>query len=84
MYFLCDAVRCVCIFYGASSLKDDVAVIVMLVDVVNGDARFPLFCGEDGFMNVHSEHPLSAEFGQKRRMNVHHPLVECPDEVCRG
>ncbi len=45
------------------SLKDSLAVVIKLVDVMDGDPAFFFTCCDDRFVNVASIHPFAAIFG---------------------
>lgn len=55
---------------GAMGLEQVVAVVVMFIDPVNGDAGFGFPGGQYGCVDVNSVHALSTIFGQEGRMDV--------------
>src|SRR5687768_14423798 len=65
--------------HGADALEDNRAVVVLLIDEVNGAAGDFAAVGEDGFVNFSAVHSGAAEAGEERGVNVHDAAV-----VARG
>lgn len=50
--------------HGAMGLKNVIAVVVVFIDSVDGDAGFGFVGGEYGGVDVEAIHALSAKLGQ--------------------
>ena len=60
----------VCREHRAFGLKDDSALVVVIIDIMNGDAAF-LFAGcNNGFVHMVSVHAFTAIGREKGRMDV--------------
>ncbi len=68
---------CVVGIDGAVGLKYNVAVVVVFIDAVDGDARFRFTGGQYGLVYPDAVHALSAELGQQGRVNVQDLVGVC-------
>jgi len=55
-------------------LKDGPAVVIELVDEMDGDPAFFFACRDDCFVNMPAVHSFSAVFGEEGRVDVDDPL----------
>lgn len=73
-------IRAVFCLYVAPRLKDDIAFIVVLINIVNSDSRFLFFMSNNGFVYVVAIHALATKGRQQRRMDIDDAPRECMDE----
>lgn len=67
---------------GAPLLEDDLALVVLLSDEVDGASGFGFAGGDDGFVDVEAVHAFAAEFGKEGGMDVEDALGEGGEDGC--
>ncbi len=63
--------------HGAEILEDDPSMVVVLVDIMNGDAADPISCCDHRLVHLLSKHALAPVFGQEGRMDIDDPAAKC-------
>src|SRR5258706_7943325 len=61
--------------HGAGALEDDWAVVVFLINEMDGAAGDFAAMGEDGFVDALAIHSRAAECGEERGVNVHDAVL---------
>ena len=61
---------------GASGLEENLALVIMRIDIVNRDARLRLASGQHRLMHMMAIHAFAAKLRQQRRMDIDDPIGE--------
>jgi hypothetical protein len=57
-----------------SYLEDGLPVVIVFIDIMDGDPALFIFCRDDGFMDMSSIHSFSAVARQERGVDVDNPV----------
>ena len=74
VYFLCNVIRRIFGRDGANGLEDYFTLIVMRIDLMNGNAGERIPVGPDCLVYAHSIHAFAAIFRQQGRVDIDHVM----------
>lgn len=83
--FQCKHTACQCISriigqHRACSLKNGVAMVILLIHIVNSNATMFFFIVNYGLVHMVAVHTLASILWQQGRMNINDALRESPDK----
>src|SRR5512138_1901550 len=56
--------------YRTAHLENDIAIVIVLIYIMDGDPTFFFFCIDHSIMNEGPIHSFATEFRQERRVNI--------------
>ena len=83
VYFCRQRVGSVVVVEQAAGLEQGGTLVIILVDDMDGDARYRLVVGDDGFVYMMSIHAFSAIMRQQGRVDIDDAVGESFEEVGR-
>ena len=78
--FLCQRIGGISGFYRATGLENNIAVVVQLVHIMNGDTALGVAIGQYRFVYALAVHAFAAVFGQQGGVYINNSIRVSADE----